>query len=218
MSENSIKTIGKVFIGVVLLAIVGIVLLVALSGSLTQKVEQQGAPQQLPQRQDKPAAAQEKTPPVGGEEADSTPGSPDRPVETAATYHESSEMMEAYQLSKNAYQWRGHSGILDAHMPLIRSDGKLEGWLPLPSLKFNKMISEHVAVFEVMNSGEESGDELAVVLPDSQPPDVTRPWNILVVGPLEGQSAGGAPITVTAVRFEGYYFKPVSPPPPEGTQ
>jgi hypothetical protein len=159
---------------------------------------------------------------AGPPQSDAAPAQPDveytgpvtvpPPPETKAkvpalVYHESDELLEPYKLAKNPYQWRGHSGVLVTRMPVIDPTGFV-GYVPLPGLKFDKMISEHIAIYDVIVTNEESGDQLAVILSNSEPPKIGQAWRILVEGPLNGTSGLGAPLTITAVRFEGFYEPP----------
>jgi hypothetical protein len=111
-------------------------------------------------------------------------------------YHASDEVISPDEICSNPYKLKGHSGILDG--------GRL---------KFEKMIEEHTATYAVW-AGEESiipEGEIAVVLPDSDPPDSGRPWRVFVEGPMGAVNGLGNKITVTAVRFEGYYVPPPKP-------
>lgn len=204
------KTLGKIIFGVVALVLVVVVVELMAHKSVSAR-----PPKQLGSS---PSVVDPDTIPAGSKIVpdpsspstipDHDPSASPKPV---SEYHESDEVMEPYKLSKNPYQWRGHSGILEMRMPVIASNGVFVSVVPLAGLKFRKMISEHIAVYEVMVSNEESGDELAVILPNSEPPDVTRPWRILVDGPLEATTSMDTPLTITAVRFEGYYSTPKPP-------
>jgi hypothetical protein len=83
------------------------------------------------------------------------------------------------------------------------------------------MLDEHTAIYAVVIAQYElvEDEEIAVILPDSKPPSPSHPWRIYVEGPLQATNGFGAPMQVTAVRFEGYYVpeaKPV-PTPPEAS-
>ena len=73
-------------------------------------------------------------------------------------------------------------------------------------LHFEKMIDEHIAIYEVLLRGnnDEPNREIAVFLADSNPPNPATPWRIVVRGPLEVTTVMGATLTITAVRFRGY--------------
>jgi hypothetical protein len=125
------------------------------------------------------------------------------PIATAPTgeeteYHESNEVITPFALSKNPYKWKGRSGILDTvNVPILMgSSGVVVTSVRYPggSLKFEKMIDEHTATYSVLvDEGEVVADgEIAVILPDSDPPDPSRPWRVLVEGPMEGSNGFGA--------------------------
>lgn len=139
--------------------------------------------------------------------------------DVVATYHDSNEILDPYDLSKNPYKWKDHSGILDTvEVPVIMGNGTRMGQVTYPGgcLKFSKMIDEHTAIYEVMVAHEDVGPdgEIAVLLADSDPPSSLRPWRVFIEGPMEALNGLGQSITLTAIRFEGYY----SPPPPEPAQ
>ena len=119
-----------------------------------------------------------------------------RPSNASAGYHESDEVISPYEISRNPYKFKGHSGILNGG-----------------SLKFEKMIEENTATYAVL-AEEESvipEGEIAVILADSDPPDSGRPWRVFVEGPMDAVNGLGNKITVTAVRFEGYYLPTPKP-------
>jgi len=135
-------------------------------------------------------------------------------------YHASDEVMTPYALSKNPYKWRRHSGILDTvNVPVFWGTTGVPATsirYPGGALKFEKMIDEHTATYSVLfgEFGEGSlvpDGEIAVILPNSDPPDSSRPWRVFVEGPMEGSNALGTVIQVVTVRFEGC-FVPPSPP------
>jgi len=108
----------------------------------------------------------------------------------STVYHASDEVISPYEISRNPYKLKGRSGILKGG-----------------NLKFEKMIEEHTATYAVW-AGEESiipEGEIAVILPDSDPPNPGQPWRVFVEGPMDAVNGLGNKITVTAVRFEGYY-------------
>jgi hypothetical protein len=132
---------------------------------------------------------------------------------------QSNDVFDPNGLVKNPYQFKGHSGILNTNgTPVLMPNGSpLRGTLiPFACMKFERMLDEHTAVYEVQ--AYEDGvlmpqGELAVSVRDSVAPDPSRRWRILVEGPMEGWNGFGAKITVTAIRFDGYYVPP--PPTPE---
>jgi TonB family protein len=132
-------------------------------------------------------------------------------------YRASDDIIDPYELSKNPYQLKGHSGILDTlHVTLLGGNGQLMH-TPYPGggLRFGKMIDKHTATYQVL-VGRESvypDGEIAVILPDSNPPDSKRPWRVFVEGPLEAVNGLGNPLKISAVRFEGYYVAPPKPTP-----
>jgi hypothetical protein len=163
----------------------------------------------------------------------STPSAPNASSQIAQkfsdavpAYHESNEILDPYDLSKNPYQWKYQSGILDTiNVPLVMNNGTRVGQVAYPGgcLKFNKMLDEHTAVYEVMVGHEDvqPDGEIAVLLSNSDPPTSLRPWRIFVEGPMDALNGLGQTITLTAVRFEGYYTPPPSGParavPPAST-
>jgi hypothetical protein len=123
----------------------------------------------------------------------------------------SNDVLDPNDLVKNPYEWKGHSGILDTiQMPIIAANGARMGFAPYPGgcMKFNKMLDEHTAIYEVMaldDGAVESEGELAVILKDSDPPSSARPWRIFVDGPMEAVNGLDQTITLTSVKFEGYF-------------
>ena len=100
-----------------------------------------------------------------------------RASKVANEYQESNEVMHPYDLSKNPYKWKDHSGILDTqNVPVLMGSADVvvtyTGYSGA-GLKFEKMIDEHTATFSVM-VGEEGSmiadGEIAVILTDSDPP------------------------------------------------
>jgi len=137
----------------------------------------------------------------------------------ANEYHESDQLLSPYDISKNPYKFKDQSGILDTiHVPLVYNNGVQMGSVPYPggALRFNKMIDERTAIYEVMVGHEdvEPDGEIAVILTNSDQPSSLRPWRVFVEGPMEAVNGFGAAIQVTAIRFEGYY----TVPPPEPAQ
>lgn len=123
------------------------------------------------------------------------------------------------QLTKNGFKWKGQSATLDTlRMPVLSDNGNVMGSAPFPggTLRFEKMLDEHTAMFQVLTLGDgdgvdvESEGEIAVITPDSDPPDSSKPWQVVVSEPLSGQNAMGGPVTVSAVRFMGYTKLPAS--------
>jgi hypothetical protein len=130
-------------------------------------------------------------------------------------YHASDEIIEPYEVSKNPYRLKGHSGILDTTRVsmLMPSGDRIPTPYPGGGLRFEKMIDENTATYEVLVGGEEvmPDGEIAVVLPDSNPPDSRRPWRVYVEEPKEAVNGLGTRIKVSTVRFEGYYTSPPKP-------
>jgi hypothetical protein len=130
----------------------------------------------------------------------------------------SNEVLFPDQISKNPYRWKGHSGIFDTRVAIEGPAGRFLAPIPGGCLKFERMIDEHTATFEVLVGGEEvrPDGEIAVILEDSNPPDPALPWRVFVEGPRNGVNGFGNSITVTTVRFEGYATipRPVMPTPP----
>jgi hypothetical protein len=135
-------------------------------------------------------------------------------------YHASNEIIRPYEISRNPYKLKGHSGILDTvNVPILMGAGGVvvtSVRYPGGGLKFEKMIDEHTATYSVLVIEEGSAipnGEIAVILPNSDPPDSSRPWRVIVEGPMEGVNGFGAAIQVVTIRFEGYYV-PLPPQQP----
>jgi hypothetical protein len=136
-------------------------------------------------------------------------------------YHASDEILWPYEIIKNPYKFMGHSGILDIRMPFVGYRGEVVAnpWNLVGGLKFEKMIDEHVAIYSV-NAYDQEGErtvtmqegELAVILTDNEPPDISHPWRVFVEGQMEGVNGFGSKIKVTTVRFEGYCHLPLKKP------
>jgi hypothetical protein len=143
-------------------------------------------------------------------------------ADAGPTYHESSDAIDPYELVKNPYKFKGHSGILDTlNTPVLMGNGARMTSVAYPGgcLQFKKMLDEHTAIFEMMVYQEVlmPAGELAVILPDSNPPNSLQPWRVLIEGPYAAVNGLGNQITLTAVRFEGYYVPPkadATPQPP----
>jgi hypothetical protein len=80
------------------------------------------------------------------------------------------------------------------------------------------MLDEQTAVYDVMTvnlsylSSPIPDGQIAVIVPNSTPPEPQKPWKVLVEGPATGTNAFGANLNVTVIKFEGYYESPVSAP------
>jgi TonB family protein len=144
----------------------------------------------------------------------------------ASGYVLSNEVLDPWELRRNPFKWKGHSGILDtARISMAMPDGQ-RAHIPYPGggLHFDKMLDEHTASFDVIVGGYDAHEdgELIVLLEDSDPPNPLRPWRVYVEGPYEGVNALGGAVRDTAVRFEGYYEPPPEPvrvqPPPAAVQ
>lgn len=126
-----------------------------------------------------------------------------------------------YDLSRNPYQLRGRSVVLDTRrVPLIGTNSANFS-IPLPSgnMRFEKMVDEHTALFSVLvgrNEYTEDG-QLAVHLKDSTPPELTRPWRVFVEGPTPMVNGYGVSVQITQVRFEGYVEAAIVPTVAEPT-
>jgi hypothetical protein len=139
---------------------------------------------------------------------------------SSATYSdgynpESAEVLLPYELSKNPYKWKGRSGILDTQRATyVMPNGTAAPMgIGLGSIKFDKMLDEHTALYDVMtvdNTLMPDG-QIAVLLPDSDPPNLRKLWKVLVVGSLDGTNAFGSGVTVTEIKFEEYYTPPPKP-------
>jgi hypothetical protein len=133
----------------------------------------------------------------------------------SAAYRPSDELLFPSEISKNPYKYEGRSGILDTMNVLILMGGR-KTRVPYPggSLVFVNMLDEHTAVFDVRISGqfgEESSNQIAVKLEDSNPPEPMRPWRVYVEGPIDATNGLGATVSLASVRFEGYADPPVRP-------
>lgn len=120
----------------------------------------------------------------------------------------SAEVLLPYELSKNPYKWKGHSGVLDTRRaPYITPNGSVAPMLPLGSIKFDKMLDEHTALYDVMTLGDTlmPDGQIAVILTNSDPPDLQKLWRVLVMGSIPCTNAFGGDAAVTAVKFEEYY-------------
>jgi hypothetical protein len=133
---------------------------------------------------------------------------------------ESAEILLPYELSKNPYKWKGQSGILDTlNTSFVMPNGSvMQMGTGIGSIKFDKMLDEHTALYDVMtlDDGITVPDgQLAVILPDSNPPNLRQAWRVLVEGSLDGTNAFGGALTVAAVKFEEYYTPSPKPIPSE---
>jgi TonB family protein len=105
------------------------------------------------------------------------------------------EVFDVVELSKNPLQWKGHSGVLTGS---------------LSEVKFNKMLNEHTALYEIVSPDmtlktETHVGEIALLIPDNNPPrDTSKPWRVEVVDPLKVANEIGIETQVTALKFLGY--------------
>jgi hypothetical protein len=69
------------------------------------------------------------------------------------------------------------------------------------------MLDEHTAIYDVLVGNQSVLPEgvLAVIVPNSEPPNSARPWRVLVEGPIDAVNGLGQTITLTSIRFESYY-------------
>ena len=138
----------------------------------------------------------------------------------ANPYHPSDEVLSPYAISKNPYSFKGRSGVLDTlHVPLVTPFGQSSVAIGYPGLQFEKMIDEQTATYSVLVGTEAvmPNGEIAVILPNNEPPDSSRLWRVYVIGTIEGVNGLGQTMNVPAVRFEGYYEGPLSASPPQPT-
>jgi hypothetical protein len=64
------------------------------------------------------------------------------------------EIIKPYEISKNAYKLKGHSGILDTkRVMLVGPAGNFPVAYPGGALRFERMIDEHTATYEVLVGG-----------------------------------------------------------------
>jgi len=131
---------------------------------------------------------------------------------------DSNESFTPYLLSKNPYKWKGHSGILNTQYTTgIWPNGNISQVAGY-GVRFARMLDEQTAVYDVMTvnfsylSSPFPNGQIAVIVPNSTPPDPQKQWKVLVEGPVTGTNAFGATMNVTVVKFEGYYEPPVPTP------
>jgi hypothetical protein len=134
-------------------------------------------------------------------------------------YHQSNELISPYQLSKNPYQYKGHSGLLlTTLIQLVRSDGLVGPQMPWPGggMRFVKMLDEHTAIYSVLTGQDDVSPDtqIAVELPDSNPPTSTKLWRVYVEGADDFENGFGATIQVAKIKFEGYGSLPPPQPSP----
>jgi len=134
---------------------------------------------------------------------------------TEEQYHPSDEVIYPYDISKNPYKLKGHSGILDTVHVFVGEVGhQFPMVFPGGGLKFERMLDEHTATYEVLTAQREGlvpDGEIAVILPDSNPPEPLRPWRVYVEGPMDAVNGMGASMQITTIRFEGYFIPPPKP-------
>ena len=122
------------------------------------------------------------------------------------------EVFDPFELSKNPYRAKGHFGVLDTTRNWIRTEAGQRILVPHygPCLKFEKMVDEHTAIFNILCGSRElfSQPQLAVELENSSPPDPSLPWRVYVEGAEVGENGFGAKFTVAKVRFDGYGMLP----------
>jgi hypothetical protein len=116
-------------------------------------------------------------------------------------YTPSDQVLNAAEISKNPYRFKGMSGVMNANR-----------------LRFSNMAGDQTAIYD--NVLSYSSDQLAVHVDNNEPPSTGRWWRIYVDGTMNGTNGFGAPITIGEVRFEGYADPspqpvaiPVLPPP-----
>lgn len=107
-------------------------------------------------------------------------------------YSPSDDVLNAAEISKNPYKFKGMSGIMNPS-----------------TIRFSNMAGEQTAIYE--SAFIYSSDQLAVEMPDNEPPSTNRWWRVYVEGTMDGTNGFGAPVTIGEVRFEGYAEPPPQP-------
>jgi len=149
------------------------------------------------------------------------PSEADRIQTMDSAPEDSGDVLHPYDFLQNPFKDKGSMVTLNVLPFPILAAGMLAEYQTLDSriavqagikgLRFNRMISESVALFDIMVvDPSESRDpqmrgQLAVFIKTGdQPPDDTRAWNVEPLGTFEGTNGFGAPIQIPAVRFWGY--------------
>jgi hypothetical protein len=136
----------------------------------------------------------------------------------SAQSHPSDEILLPAVVSKNPYKYRGHSGILNTRgFQTTLPDGSLgRTFLGAGNgFQFEKMLDEHTAIYVVRiagHDGPEEAGEIAVELPNSDPPEPNKLWRVVVTGTEDVMNGFGIPMKIAKLKFEGYYTPPPSKP------
>jgi hypothetical protein len=143
-----------------------------------------------------------KTPP-------STPTSSETAAKAPVQEDADTPLIGAYELTKNPFKMKGQYVILDTgHMPMLGYADTVRATIGMKGIRFKHMLDDGLAIYSVLAAVDSlSGDEveeLAVELPDNNPPDVSRPWLVQVEGTRDGTNGYGATIQTATVKFIRY--------------
>jgi len=130
--------------------------------------------------------------------------------------------MRAYDLIKNPYRYKKRLVMLDVTSRPVLYDGAVIQYAPgddsrmgkslgLLGLRFNRMVSEDTALYDVMaldstnHMDSEMIGQIAVIVSQGQEElDLGRYWEVEPLGIAEGTNTFGATLTVPRVRFWRY--------------
>ena len=130
--------------------------------------------------------------------------------------------MRAYELIKKPYRYKKRLVMLDVTSRPVLYNGAVIQYAPgddsrmgkslgLLGLRFNRMISEDTALYDVMaldstnHMDAEMVGQIVVIVPQGKEElDLGRYWGVEPLGIAEGTNAFGATLTVSRVRFWRY--------------
>lgn len=142
-------------------------------------------------------------------------------VEKTQEPQQSGFIVHPYELVKNPFQDQHRIVSLELNARPILIDGQAVfytapidprmgeqyGWM---GLRFNKMLSEGVAIYDVLGQNARGSDpdllgQIAVIMaPRSQPPSLQQDWDVEPKGTIQGTNGFGASISIPVVKFWGY--------------
>jgi hypothetical protein len=133
--------------------------------------------------------------------------------------------VRAYDLTKDPYSYKGEMITLDVsdlpvlyngsviqYRPTALYNPALAAQLGLMAVRFNKMMSEDIALYDVLGWDAQTsvsetqmlGQIAVVLMPGQQRPEASGDWDVEPMGVLDGTDGFGAEIQVPEVRFWRY--------------
>ncbi|MGO8718370.1 MAG: hypothetical protein ACLQMO_04025 [Acidobacteriaceae bacterium] len=187
----------------------------ASSGSNSQPASTSSQTSQQPESQNIQGSAQTPQQSAGVQSQSAS-------AETAdAVPEDSGDLLHPYDVLRNPFRDKGQMVTLNVLAFPILAEGMLEEYQSydpriaaqagIKGLRFNRMLSENVALFDILaldspdyQEPEMMGQLAVLIKSGDQPPDDTRSWKVEPLGVVDGTNGFGGAIQIPAVRFWGY--------------